>query len=571
MTEHKKAHKTASSAKDVVYVDIEDDITALVEKVRTSSHNIVALVLPKRATMLQSIVNMKLLKRSSEHAKKNIVLITTEAGLMPLAGSAGLHVAKSLQSKPEIPEVPGATQSQEDDESELVDEAGTTDDKDVPVDKSKTVGELSQDDEPIELDNAEEAPETEAAGKPKKSKGSKIKIPNFKKFRILLLAGGVGLVGLVALAVWAFIVLPRADVVISTDASSLVSSREVTLDLSENAELDTEAGVVPAKSLEATRTQRATVAATGEENRGDRATGSVRMTAQACAPNIQTPSDVPAGTGLSAGGNTYITQESASFSISGGSGSCVNYESGSVDIIAQEGGEKFNTNGNTDFNVAGRSNVDARGRASGGTDDIVKVVAQQDIDKAKDEIRQKEAEDLESELSQNLASEGLFAIEATFQTRSGDTQTSAEAGSEAEEVTVTEDVTYSMIGANRADFEQTVAAGVADEIDKDRQTILDYGLDNAAFTLQNRQGDRATVGLRSVLVAGPDLDLDEIKDRIAGLKASEARSAIEENPGVTDVQVSYGPFWVRSIPKNTSKINITVEEPSPPDNSNNGQ
>lgn len=567
MTEHKKPHKTASSAKDVVYVDVEDDITALAEKVRGSSHSIVALVLPKRATMLQSIVNMKLLKRSAERAKKNIVLITTEAGLIPLAGAAGLYVAKSLQSKPEIPEVPGAAQPQEDDQAELADGADEASEKDAPVDKSKTVGELAQDDEPIELDNAEEAPEPEAAGKQKKPKGSKIKIPNFKKFRVLLLAGGVALVGLIALAAWAFIVLPKADVVISTDASSLVSSREITLDLSGDAELDAAAGVVPGKSAETTRTQRATVAATGEENQGDRATGSVRMTAQACAPSIQTPSDVPAGTGVSTGGNTYITQEAASFSISGGSGSCVNYESGPVDIIAQAGGEKFNT-GNTDFSVAGR-NVAARGSASGGTDDIVKVVTQQDIDKAKDEIRQKEAQDLESELSQDLANEGLFAIDATFQTRTGDTQTSTEAGSEAEEVTVTEDVTYSMLGASKSELEQVVAASVADEIDQDRQTILDYGLDNASFTFQNRQGDRATIGLRSVLVAGPDLDLDRIKDQIAGLKASEARSALEENPGVTDVQVSYGPFWVRSIPKNTSKINITVEEPSPPDNSNN--
>ncbi|MBC7581656.1 hypothetical protein H7097_02175, partial [Aeromicrobium sp.] len=51
--------------KETVYVDIDDEITAIIEKVRSSQQKIVALVLPKRASVLQSIVNMKLLKRTA--------------------------------------------------------------------------------------------------------------------------------------------------------------------------------------------------------------------------------------------------------------------------------------------------------------------------------------------------------------------------------------------------------------------------------------------------------------------------------------------------------------------------
>ena len=67
-----------------------------------------ALVLPKRATVFQSVVNMKLLKRAADGEKKNAVLITSEAALLPLAGIAGLHVAKTLNSKPAIPLAPSA-------------------------------------------------------------------------------------------------------------------------------------------------------------------------------------------------------------------------------------------------------------------------------------------------------------------------------------------------------------------------------------------------------------------------------------------------------------------------------
>src|SRR3954463_15431332 len=98
-------------SKEVLYVDVDDEITSIIDKLENSSHKVVALVLPKRAASLQSIVNMKLLARSADSAGKSPVLITSEAALLPLAGAAGLHVAKNLQSKPEIPDAPaGRTQ-----------------------------------------------------------------------------------------------------------------------------------------------------------------------------------------------------------------------------------------------------------------------------------------------------------------------------------------------------------------------------------------------------------------------------------------------------------------------------
>jgi hypothetical protein len=118
-----------SPTKDVIYIDVDDEITTIIEKVRTSPGKVVAMVLPKRASVFQSVVNMKLLKRSAETAKKNIVLITSEAALMPLAGAVGLHVAKTPQSKPEIPAAAtpvndDVIDASEDDEGFTADNAG---------------------------------------------------------------------------------------------------------------------------------------------------------------------------------------------------------------------------------------------------------------------------------------------------------------------------------------------------------------------------------------------------------------------------------------------------------------
>jgi hypothetical protein len=155
----------ATNQKDTIYIDIDDEITAVIDKVTASKERIVALVLPKRATVFQSIVNMKLLKRSAEDAKKHIVLITSESGLLPLAGAVGLYVASSLQSRPVIPAAPdgmaspiGSNDPVEDESDFEPDDAANT-----PVGQLAGVAAFGAADEveSIELDNDDV---TEAAG-----------------------------------------------------------------------------------------------------------------------------------------------------------------------------------------------------------------------------------------------------------------------------------------------------------------------------------------------------------------------------------------------------------------------
>ena len=49
----------ANPQKDTIYVDIDDEITGVIDKVQNSSAKLVALVLPKRASVFQSIAVMK--------------------------------------------------------------------------------------------------------------------------------------------------------------------------------------------------------------------------------------------------------------------------------------------------------------------------------------------------------------------------------------------------------------------------------------------------------------------------------------------------------------------------------
>ena len=92
--------------KDIIYIDTEDDITAIIGKIKASSDKIIALVPPKRAGVLQSAVNLRLLARTADKADKHLVIITNDRALIALSASAKIPVAKNLQSKPEVMEIP---------------------------------------------------------------------------------------------------------------------------------------------------------------------------------------------------------------------------------------------------------------------------------------------------------------------------------------------------------------------------------------------------------------------------------------------------------------------------------
>lgn len=544
----------AANGKDVIYIDVDDEITAIIDKLQASPQKIVALVLPKRASAFQSVVNMKLLKRAADHSKKNLVLITSDPNLMPLAGGVGLHVAKSLQSKPEVPDKPEAA----DDKPEVVDDA-----EEPPLDKNKSLAELNGDeDDTIELDDDDVA-EEDAKSKDKKGvKGAlkKFKIPNFNRFRLVILAGVGGLFLLIFLGIMAFVVLPKAEVVISTDSMAVEISQDVRLKTGENVAVDVAQAIVPAKKQEVKKTLSQEAPATGQQNTGEKAEGSVVMTGKDCTSPFNTPSDVAAGSGIATGGNTYITQKKANFTLDTAIGGCVYFKSNPVDIVAQSGGAKYNV-GASEFTIAGRSDVAASGSAEGGTDVIEKVLSQGDIDSAKQKIGTQDTETAKLELEQQLSEAGYTPISGTFATAVATTKQTANAGDKVESVTVTEEVVYSMLGVKSADFEGLVAEQIKAQIDSTKQAVTNYGLDDATFTLLKTEPDGATIGFQTTVLTGAQLKEDEIKQQVAGKKANEAEELIKAYPGVTTVNVTYSPFWVSSIPKKANKITIVIEEP----------
>jgi len=543
----------SSANKDVIYLDLDDEITTIIEKLHGAKSKIVAFVLPKRASVFQSIVNMKLLKRTADDTNKHIVLITSEPGILPLAGAVGVHVAKTLQSKPVIPPAPTAV-------SNLVVSDEESTDEDVQLDETKPIGELAgvpEETETIELDNSDEA--TSAAVVPKKPFNKKLKIPNFNKFRVRLFLGGAALILILIGWYIAAFVMPKAKILIKTDTSTLTTDVKFTAKTDATA-LDLENSVVPAKLSELSKTDNEKVAASGQKNTGDKAKGTMNLTN--CINDAQSHT-VPSGTSFSSGNFTFVTTEAVTLDPAVFSGNTCRSDDFGLDkdvpVIAVSPGDSYNLSARS--YTSSISGIQASGsNMSGGTTKLVKVVAQSDIDNAKQKIQERANSAVAPELQQQLADQDYVGLADTLATGKTTVTSSPNVNEEATEVTVTLATIYTMVGMKKSDVSELIKHKAQDQIDPNQQVILKDGLDEAVFKVTEKKPNNETdLTLQTVVEAGPQLNESNLKKEIAGKKKGDAQKIIQSRPGVKDVTINYSPFWVYSTPSRTSKITIVIE------------
>ncbi len=544
-----------NDGKETLYIDIDDDITSIIDKIAATKSKIVAVVLPKRSTVMHSIVNMRLLKRSTDNSGKNIVLITSEASVLPLAGAAGVYVAKTLQSKPYLPE-----------------SGIKSPDSNEDLDPTQTVGDLATDDDTIQVDNDSEKTAKKVAGaaavagvaaaatkekgkKPKKDK--KLKVPNFDSSRKKLFIGiGIAIL-LVVLWYVAFKVMPKAKITITTDTSTANIQTEFSADPNTES-VDVDQKIVPAKTVETEKSNTQKVATTGEKNLGNKAGGEVTLSLTDCSVGQV---NIPAGTTVSNGSFNFITAEAASLTRVLVGDECKNSDfpnvsTDKVKVTAEKGGDDYNLSART-YTVSGFNNVSGQGtNMTGGTDKIIKTVTQADIDSAKQKATEQNSDAVKQQLADQLQGEGYEPIEESFTASAPSVTAKPGVNEEANEVEVTATVKYSMIGVQKEALEKVLTEASKGTLDTSKQSISDFGLDKANYKVITRNPNGSVkLSVQTDVTAGPQLNADDIKKQVAGKKRGEIQSMLNQ-PGVKDVEVDYSPFWVITTPNNPNKITV---------------
>jgi hypothetical protein len=539
--------------KDVIYVDIEDDITSIIEKVKAAEAKIVALVPPKRIGALQSVVNLKLLQRAAGAADKRVVLITSDNALAALAGGVAIPVAKNLQSKPEIPEITALSVDDEDvingEEMPIGDLARTAPDSDEtfvpPTPPSSKIAAV-----PVVGSTLPPAGAAAAAASKAPRKGPKV--PNFDSFRNKLFLGSGLAVLLIAFLVWALFFAGKATIAITAKTNAV--NLDKVLQLNPAATLDADQGVIKPVTQQIKKTSSVDFDATGKKDVGEKATGTVSLTNN----DESDPVFVPAGSTFTTATGRQFTSN-ADVTIAGFyRKSGVDYPGkGTVAVTAAAIGEEFNVGAQSLVSNDVTIGASFAMATSGGSKRQVTVVSDDDIAKAKEQLGAQNADQVKKDLKKQFKSD-VIVINESFKTDAANPVSAPKVGEEATRAKLTAETTFSLTGVGRDDLKKVFDAITNARIqDKFNQKIYESGDNSVQFSqFTAADGGVSSVKAQSTAQVGPKIDDKQLATQLKGKRSGEIVQQVEAIEGVEKVDVKFSPFWVTKAPA-AEKIKIT--------------
>jgi hypothetical protein len=235
-----------------------------------------------------------------------------------------------------------------------------------------------------------------------------------------------------------------------------------------------------------------------------------------------------------------------------------------VGVTALENGDSYNIGATSYTSAALSGNFIISGSAmTGGSSKTVTIVTQADVNTPKDQLLQKERSAAQKEL-EGESEDTDYVIKQSFSENVTDVSSEPGVGAEANDAKLTVKVTYSQLAVKQDELKELLKHQLEAAAKKRNSQlgVVNDGLDNAQFTPGEKIGStvqRFQVKAEGQL--GPDINLDELKDKIARKRAGEAEEIIKSYPEVTGATVKLQPFWVRRVPRNPDKIVVEINLP----------
>lgn len=535
---------------ETLYLEVDEDITSAIDKLTRAEGKAVSVVVPKRSTLLQSIVNLKLLQKAAKDAKKDLVLVTSDKTSLNLAGRVGIAAATSPGAAAKVPEI---DEPEPETPVDIVegeeDEAGTVPEAAAPK-TEKGPGE--------EVMTKRAVADQEVEPLPEKSKKG-MKVPNFhalQKRGLLAVAG----VAVIAAAWLASVLLSTAKVTLLAQGTRAAVQFDFTLDPNA-ASPDYEKALLPAQLQEIKKDLTGSFTPTGQKDVGTKASGSVTVTNY-----CYNPGTIPSGTTFTASdGKKFVSTEAKAVAnaVPAG-GACPSPTTVAVPVEASATGGQYNL-APTSYSVGGYpssgNNNSVRGQGnqmSGGTTRVVTVVTQADIDKAKTELVDKEQDAAKKEL-ESRATSGKKAIVESFEAATGEVTTSPALDTEAAQATITIKATYAMFVVSSDDFKKLVLALEQKQVG-DHNQIYSDGIESAKIVAGKKEpSGKRVFGFQTDAYSGAKIDSAQVASQVKGKRYGDAADIASKLPGIESAEITIWPSWSPRMPRFTERIRIEIK------------
>ncbi len=544
---------------EVIYLEVDAEITEAIDKLKAAKGDSVKLVVPARSSLLQSSVNLKLLKKSAKDHGKELALVTGDKTATYLAAGAGLAVAKTVKAEPRVPEA--VREEAEPDIVEPEESAGKGGESKSGSKSSSSSGggksSKAKSDETVEEAIVSKRMVGEEDLEPNESAVSKkkAKVPNYSAFQKKLLVAA-GVVAAIVVAIILFITLPTAKLIVLAKADKLPINSNFVVDATAT-QNDPQALTYAGQKLTLQKDLTQNFTATGKKDVGTKATGTVAIS------NCSNSDDftIAAGTVLSSSGKNFTLNSAVAVpgaKFSGGNCSKAGVANGA--ITASANGDSYNLGGVT-FSIAGYDpKVSAKGSTSGGASKTVTVVTQADIDAATQQAVEAAASKSRDELFAKAGKDGVL-FEDTLATKQDSVTSSAPVGSEASNGTVTVKVTYSVYETTKETMNSLLNTLAKDGLPKGDQQLYQNGIDDAVYTfVKNVSDTRVQMNVATSAYYGQRIDTAQIAKQTAGKSKKDVTAIVQkDNPSVVSTEVNSNPSLMPSMPMLSSHIHVIIK------------
>lgn len=555
-----------------IFLDVDEEIVSVIDRLKAVEEGEVSLVVPKESGLLQSVVNLKLLKREAGKLKKTLSIVTSNKVGRTLAENVGLSVVGGKEVAPkkdlEGEEVELKTADSEE-EGVLIEyreepkAAANEEETPVTFKKGALKDKNSEDDEISIKEEAPVDPENKAT--PEESEKEVKDLPKFakksggKRFKLngFMVAVFLAFIGLF---IFGYIYIPRATITVKILAQSKAFETDITVDKNEpDSKLDR--GLLAGDFIELTKDYQKKFQATGKKEVGTKASGTITVSNKFDSNNQV----LVQGTRFSTGSLIFKTKEQVTVpgaTVAGGSliAGTIN-----VSVEAENPGAQYNIQG-SHFSIPAFSGTpkdgliygDSAQAMSGGESKEVTIVTQSDFNQAKESYSKDAKEDARKALKDKLKKDYSLPEEST-EIAIESVTSNPKVGDEATDFTITVKINAKGIAFKENDFKAAYKAKVQDEAGTSREVVED-GFDKKKTTYKaDLKGGTIAIAVSSKVYLGDSLDKKRVFAEISGQTEKKSLEYLTKLENVEEANIKFSPSFLKRIPRLEKHVIIKTE------------
>lgn len=588
--------------KDIIYLEPDVEITSVIDKIRKSANDVVILVIPRGSALAQSLINLKILKRSTDESGKQIALVTNEKIAKNLAaqidlpafdkvadaekatytqavktvtddfdGSLNVHTYQKYSGEEEVEEIASPAPELKDEEmAEAGGEIETENAETDPMTDNQSETEPKEDKEDNFAERFTSRRISVPVGEPEEIRPSLPSRPVIRERhkgsnrKVKFIATFLVVIGLITAAAL-FLFAVRADVAVSIKADDLSKELDVVIE-SKVKDVDPEQIVVPGELLSVVSETTKQFEATGKKEAGEKAKGKITIS------NIWDLNDqtIPSGSRFTAAGKSFVSKESVKVP-----GATITLQQGNpvtspgkadVSVEAENAGDSYNL-GPSDFVITSLSKekqAKITGKSvsamTGGTTKQLSVVTEADLTAAASTLKDEMSAQMAKDLIDQTAKDGKKVLDDKLQNEVISMEPSKKADEEASNFDVKMKLKVFTLAFKEDNIRDAVLDSIRQELSSDQMIV---NPDKSTITYKVAESDmdlgNAKLSIKFDGKVGKKIEIKKIKESIKGKSSTEAAANLKKIEGIVSSKIEIWPDFIKMIPYLPEKIKVNFE------------